>query len=69
MRTSEHFKLKMQTKNIFPIKYITNYVAQMSTYQKIFIFKRSKRFEKHSLTARHRFLKYFNRFNIFIEGN
>ena len=54
---------------MFPIKYITNYVAQMSTYQKIFIFEHSKRFEKPSFTARHRFLKYFKRFNIFIEVN
>ena len=26
-----YFKLKIQTKNMFPTKYFTNYVARMST--------------------------------------
>ena len=29
-RTCVYFKLKIQTKNMFPTKYFTNYVAQMS---------------------------------------
>ena len=39
-RTCVYFKLKTQTKNMFPTKYLTNYVARMSTktYQNISIF-------------------------------
>ena len=39
-RTCVHFKLKIQTKNMFATKYFTNYVARMSTktYQKICLF-------------------------------
>ena len=29
-RTRVYFKLKIQTKNMFPTKYFSNYVAQMS---------------------------------------
>ena len=61
----------MQIKNMFPTKYFTNCVARMptETYQKIWLFQHSKRFEKHSLAARRRFLRYFKRFNVFIDSN
>ena len=57
-RTCLYFKLKIQTKNMFPTKYFTNYVAQMSTKtcQKIWL---TKRFEKYSLTAKTRISEKF----------
>ena len=63
-RTCVHFKLKIQTKNMFSTKYFTNYVAQMSTktYQKIWL---TKRFEKHSLPAKTRISEKFQTLRYF----
>ena len=65
-----YFKLKMQTKNLFlqNILQIMLHECLLRLSKDLDILS-SKRFGKHSLTARRRYLKYFKRFNVFVEGN